>query len=105
MTTRLTADTFWTLKRFFASKNSSPRQVSRNGQKTRVSQVEVGDAAKAAGVALDADRPVVVHAVLVQVDVRADVERQAAVRLQDDPELVVVEQLAPQAVAADLRAR
>ena len=56
-------------------------------------------AAEASGVALDIERTIVQHAVQIQVQVRSDVERQAAVRLQDDAELVVVEQRGADAAA------
>ena len=83
---------FCVLKRFFASKNSSRRCAPRQRHEPRVAQVEVDDTAEPAGVALEAERPIVGDAVEVQIEVRADVERQAAVGLEDHAELVVVQQ-------------
>ena len=103
VTTRLTPAMFAVLNRFFASKNSSPFIASRNGNEPRVAQVEIEDAAKPAGVALDIQRPIVVDAVLIQIQVRADVERETAVGLQDDPKLIVVEQHRANAAAAHRR--
>ena len=105
VTTRLTPDDVLVLNRFFASKNSSPRHRVAEWDEPRVSQVEVDHTAQAAGVALDVQRPIVVDAVLVQVQVRADVERQAAVGLKDDPELIVVEQHRTQSARRYLAAR
>src|SRR5262249_16502783 len=55
-----------------------------------IARIDVEHAAEAAGVASDTERAIVRGvAIVVQVAVRADVERETAVRLDDDAELVV----------------
>src|SRR5207245_11422996 len=70
-------------------------------EEARIAGVHVDDPAQPARVAVDAERPVVREPVLVQVLVGADVEGQAAVGLDDEAELVVVQEGPPDPVALD----
>src|SRR5262249_22965086 len=69
-----------------------------NRHEARVAKVDVIAIRQIQRVAGDAKRPIALHTVAVQVDVRADIDRQAAVQLEQDADLVAVEQRADDAV-------
>ena len=62
----------------------APHRVAE-GNEPRVAEIEVENSAKPARIAFDIQRTIVVDAILVQVQVRSDVEWKTAVGLQNDP--------------------
>src|SRR3954451_12978436 len=58
----------------------------------RVTKIQVDHPPEAPRVSLDAQWTIVVDAVLIQILIRADIERQTAVGLEDDTDLIVVDQ-------------
>src|SRR4051812_24157115 len=62
---------------------------TRKRHEARVAQVEVQDSAEAAGIPLEPERPIVGETVAVEIQIQSDVERQAAVPLEDERQLIV----------------